>query len=164
MSYRPLPPIREDLDVLQRRLRQAVDLRVKTRLHLLVLIQSGSAKTQVEAAERLAVHRNTVGRWLRQYETEGLNGLCRIEQPGAPSGQRTLPAPVFDALQRQLEDLEGFGSYIEVQQWLKEEFGLEVPYKSVHKLVRYRLKAKLKRPRPRHAKKTSASPPALLGG
>jgi hypothetical protein len=48
----------------------------------------------------------------------------------------------------------GFASYVALQQWLREEYGLEVSYKTLHGIVRYQLKAKLKRPRPRHAKKT----------
>jgi hypothetical protein len=43
---------------------------------------------------------------------------------------------------------------MDIQQWLREEFGLEVPYQTLHGIVRYQLKAKLKRPRPSHAKKT----------
>lgn len=161
MSYRPFPRIREDLDALQRRLRATGDLRLKARLHLLVLVESAKVRTRQEAAARLAIHRNTVGRWLRQYEKEGLDGLLRLGRPGAPAGQRTLPDRVLAALKRRLQEPEGFADYLEVQQWLDEEFGLEIPYKTVHKLVRYRLKAKLKRPRPRHAKKTSRTRPTL---
>src|SRR5262249_24512401 len=39
--------------------------------------------------------------------------------------------------------------------WLRDEFALDVPYTMLHGMVRYQLKAKLKRPRPSHAKKTS---------
>jgi transposase len=110
-----------------------------------------SVRTRREAAERLAVHRNAVGRWLRHYEQADLDELLQIGQPGAPVGQRTLPDPVFAALKLCFEDPEGFGSDEVANQWLDGEFSLEMPYKTVHKLVRYRLKAKLKRPR--HAKK-----------
>lgn len=161
MGYRPLPHISEDLDLLRKRLRQTSDLRLKPRLHLLVLVKAKKVRTRQEAAARLALHRNTVGRWLRRYQVEGLDGLLRLARRGAPVGQRALPEPALAALKRRLEDPEGFGSYLEVQQWLEEAFGLELSYKTVHKLVRYRLKAKLKRPRPRHAKKTSRKRPAL---
>ena len=164
MSYQPLPPIPEDLGQLRRRLRRTTDLRLKARLHLLVLIKTQEVQTRQETADYLAVHRNTVGRWLTRYEAEGLEGLLHISQPGAPAGQRTVPESVLEALKQRLKEPEGFGSYLEVQQWLQDEFGLQVPYKSVHKLVRYRLKAKLKRPRPRHDKKMSSSQQPLLSG
>lgn len=161
MGYRPLPRINEDLDLLRKRLHQTSDLRLKTRLHLLVLVKAEKVHTRQEAAVRLALHRNTVGRWLRQYQAEGLDGLLRLVRRGAPAGQRALPEPALAALKRRLQDPEGFAGYLEVQQWLEEEFGLELSYKTVHKLVRYRLKAKLKRARPRHAKKTKGRRPAL---
>ena len=157
MARPSFPPIAETLETLRHRLRRETDLRLKTRLHLLVLVQAGDAQTQVEAAERLAVHPNTVWRWLQTYRKGGLESLLTLGRRGAPAGQRTLPTPVFDALKRRLTDPEGFASYIEAGQWLKTEFGLEVPYKTVHKLVRYRLKAKLKTPRPRHDKKAKAN-------
>jgi hypothetical protein len=55
---------------------------------------------------------------------------------------------VRQQLQRELEDPQGFESYKEVHQWLQAVHGVDIPYKTVHKTVRYRLKAKLKRPRP----------------
>src|SRR5262245_34363176 len=42
-----------------------------------------------------------------------------------------------------------------MQPWLRVEFALDVPYQTLHGIVRYQLTAKLKRPRPSHAKKTS---------
>lgn len=52
-------------------------------------------------------------------------------------------------LKQRLQQLEGFTSYRQIQQWLEQEFGKTIQYKTVHKTVRYRLKAKLKVPRPR---------------
>ena len=36
--------------------------------------------------------------------------------------------------------------------WLNQKFGVELADKSVHKIVRYKLKAKLKTPRPQSQK------------
>jgi len=44
---------------------------------------------------------------------------------------------------------EGFNSYSQIQEWLSQECQVAVAYKTVHKIVRYKLKAKLKVPRPR---------------
>jgi len=44
--------------------------------------------------------------------------------------------------------LGGFNSYKEVKLWLFEEQGLEIPYSTVHRIVRYQLHAKLKVARP----------------
>ncbi|WP_319422154.1 hypothetical protein [Pleurocapsa sp. FMAR1] len=42
---------------------------------------------------------------------------------------------------------QGFKSYREIQEWLNQEFSIDLAYKSVHKIIRYKLKAKLKIPR-----------------
>lgn len=153
--YQPLPPITEALDILEERLRRERDPKLKPRLHLLVLLKSGQVPSRQQAAAQLAVHRNTITAWLRRYRHGGLDALLTYPEPGAPAGQKTLPPPVFEQLKTRLATPTGFASYLEVQCWLREEFALEVPYKTLHGIVRYQLKAKLKRPGPSHAKKTS---------
>jgi transposase len=46
-----------------------------------------------------------------------------------------------------LKQPQGFSSYGQVQQWLKQGYGIDAAYKTVHQLVRYKLQAKLKKPR-----------------
>ena len=153
MSYRPLPEIKEDLPDLEHRLRQERLPALRPRLHLLVLIKAGQITKQKQAAEHLAVHRNTVSQWLKRYREDGLEGLLRLGRRGKPPGQRTLAEPVLEALQDRLDDPKGFRGYDDVQQWLFQEYGLKIPYKSLYNLVRYHLGAKLKTPRPEHPKK-----------
>jgi transposase len=129
----------------------------------LVLIASGQARTRQEAAEHLALHRNTISRWLGIYEQAGLEELLTLEKTGAKPGQKTLPEPVWQALQERLNS-EGFSDYLHAQRWLAEEWGQDVSYKTLHALVRYRLGAKLKRARPVHEKKTLARPRTSLHG
>ena len=153
--YQPLPSITEDFETLKDRLHRERDPKRKPRLHLLVLLKSTQVTSRSQAAAHLALHRNTVAAWLRRYRDGGLDAFLTSKEAGAPAGQKTLPPAVFAQLQTRLATASGFASYIELQQWLRAEFGLEVPYTTLHGIVRYQLKAKLKRPRPRHAKKTS---------
>ena len=153
MAYAALPQITEHTDDLRRRLRAELDPERKRRLHALVLLATGQASTRHEVAEHLAVHRHTVARWLRRYRDGGLDALLTRAKPGPAPGQRTLSEPVLAALQARLNDPAGFGGYRKIQAWLHDEFGLDVPYKTVYTLVRYRLGAKPKVPRPEHPKK-----------
>jgi len=153
--YQPVPPITEDLSTLEEWLRRERDPKRKARLHMLVLLKSGQVTSREQAATHLALHRNTVATWLRRYRDGGLPALLTYKEPGAPAGQKTLPPAVFTQLQARLATPSGFPSYLDVQRWLRETFALEVPYKTLHGIVHYQLKAKLKRPRPSHAKKTS---------
>jgi transposase len=153
MANRTRPVITEDLQGLNQRLRKERDPERKRRLQMLALFKSDSPPTRKQVAEHLAVSRNTIARWLSWYESGGIDRLLTNQQAGRKPGQRLLPQPVLSAVERRLNDHRGFGSYLEVQQWLASEFGLEVNYKSLHGLLRYRLQAKLKAPRPEHPKK-----------
>jgi transposase len=152
--YQPLPTITEDLTTLEDHLRRERDPKLKPRLHLLVLLKAGQVTSRDRAATQLALHRNTVAAWLRRYRDGGLDAFLTYKEAGAPPGQKTLPSAVFEQLKSRLATPTGFASYREVQPWLRDEFDLEVPYKTLHGIVHYQLKAKLKRPRPSHAKKT----------
>ncbi len=55
---------------------------------------------------------------------------------------------MLERLIARLNQPEGFKSYGEIVQWLKDECSVAVDYKTVHQTVHYRLGAKLKVPRP----------------
>jgi transposase len=151
----PLPPITAELAILEERLRRERDPKRKPRLHLFVLLQSGQVTSRGQAAAHLALHRNPVAVWLRRYRNGGLEALLTYKEAGAPAGQKTLPPPVFEQLKRRLATPTGFARYLDLQRWLRAEFGLDVPSQTLHGIVHDQLKAKLKRPRPSPAKKTS---------
>lgn len=98
--------------------------------------------TQVaQLAQMSGYHRGSISRWLSQYRRGGLSVLLeRRTSPGRPC---VINGAVLESLKQELEGPEGFKSYREVQQWLAAVHGQEVPYKTVHKTVRYRLKTRL---------------------
>ncbi len=66
-----------------------------------------------------------------------------------PHGQKSkISEAEMNRLQERLSQPEGFKSYGEIQDWLNQEFGIAMAPHSVHKIVRYKLKAKLKTPPP----------------
>ena len=158
MSQRDFPPIKESADELHALLKHEQDARLRARLHLLFLIRSSQVRSRAEAARHLLKHRNSIKNWLDAYERGGLDELLRVGTTGPRPEQKTLPPPVFEAL-RERVNAEGFSGYTGAQDWLREKFGLAVPYGTVHGLIRKRLGAKLKRARPRHQKKTKLKPP-----
>ena len=70
--------------------------------------------------------------------------------PGAsPSAiQRTTRV-----LRAELEKPEGFSSYQQITDYISETFDVQMNYKTVHALIRYKWNAKLKVPRKSHEKK-----------
>jgi transposase len=118
----------------------------KERLQMLYLLKSGQAESVTHAATILGRGRVTLQRWLIKYAVDGVLGLLRKEPHLGRVCQ--IPAEAQAALVERLATPTGFGSYGEIQDWLKSEYQHDISYEGIHKHVRYGLQAKLKRPRP----------------
>jgi transposase len=99
-----------------------------------------------ELARRLARDSSTITRWLQKYRKQGLAGLLEIKKP--PGQDPIIKGEALELLKAKLNSPEGFGSYGEIVSWLSDNHGLDVSYRMVHYLVRYKLACKLKVPRP----------------
>jgi hypothetical protein len=63
-------------------------------------------------------------------------------------GKVPLVSPAMQqALRDRLRQPHGFASYTAMGHWLRQEYGLAIADKTVHKFVRYTLRAQLKGPR-----------------
>jgi len=132
-----------DLKQLLRTQKTASD---KERIQLLYLLKTAQATTIQTAAALLGRHRVTVQEWLRLYRSGGLEAMLKHKPR---SGRRqSIPQGAQEALNQRLHQPEGFESYGEICQWLESQLGISAPYKTVHQLVHYRLKASPKVARP----------------
>lgn len=148
---RPLKlEVHESAEYLLKSLRQAKSAVQAERLRLLWWYKSGQVSEHKEFSHRLGRSPSTITRWLKVYREEGLAGL--LEERKAPGKPRRINGDLLRQLKARLDSPEGFASYGEVQQWLEAQSGESIPYKTVHKTVRYRLGAKLKAPRPQNIK------------
>ena len=83
---------------------------------------------------------------MSSYRSGAMTELLYQKQPsGRP---RIINPETLDRLEKELQEPEGFNSYKEVHQWLTSCCEVEVSYRTVHQWARYRLKGKLKVPRP----------------
>jgi transposase len=139
---------------LKQRLRHAKTASDKERLQLLYLLKSGQATTIQSAATLLGRHRVTVQDWLRLYRCGGLAAL--LTHTPRTGRRQSIPLWAQAALNKRLQQSEGFNSYGEICQWLETQLGITAPYKTVHQLVHYRLKATPKVARPVSAVNTDA--------
>jgi hypothetical protein len=138
--------ISESTDWLDQQVSAEQDAQVQCRFHLLLLLKSGQADGRSAVARHLGACRNTIANWLQPCEDGGIQALHEIEDPGPDPGQQSIPPEVMEKLKERLSKPEGFGSYKEIQRWLAETCDLELPYSTVHGIVRYELKAKPKAP------------------
>ena len=147
----PLPTIYEPPEERQRLLHTESDVQLHQRLQALYLLQTRQARTRRQVARLLGVSRNTVGRWFAAYAAGGIARRLMIAK--APGRAPLLSPAIRHALRERLAQPDGFASSKAIWQWLQHEYGLSIAYKTVHKLVRYHLHAKLKVPRKSHIKK-----------
>ncbi|MDZ4877854.1 MAG: IS630 family transposase ISMae27 [Chroococcidiopsis cubana SAG 39.79] len=119
----------------------------KERVQALYLLKTKQVETVQHLAIILGRNRVTVQRWLRSYRNGGLSQLLsQYKSQGRPM---LISPEAIVSLKEELKDPEGFPGYKEVQLWFKAVLGVEANYHVVHRLVRYKLNAKLKSSRPR---------------
>jgi transposase len=123
------------------------DTRKRERLQFLYWYQSGLATTRSQLAALLCKSLPTITKWVKRYQKRGLNGLLEMDYKGGEH-LRIIPLAVIDALDARLNTEEGFGSFGEIQTWLKDRYDVEVAYSTVHGLVKYGLNASPKVVRP----------------
>lgn len=140
--------ITESGDQLKEQMNQQFQAREKERLQALYWLKSGQCQQIIEIAALLGRSRSTIHRWFQAYQQ---GGLAKLIGPGKKPGRKPqIPDWAIAKLEKRLQQPRGFNSYGEIQQWLESECGIRVKYHVVHKLVRYGLGGKRKRPRPGH--------------
>lgn len=142
--------VKESADALLKSLRHTQSATQAERLRVLWWYKSGQVSEHKEFSRRLGRSPSTITRWLKLYREGGLARL--LEERTAPGKACRIEGELLEQLKARLDSPEGFGSYGGVQDWLEAQSGERIPYKTVHKTVRYRLGAKLKRPRPQNVK------------
>ena len=142
--------VKESPEELKHRLHHAVTASSKERLQMLYWLRQNAIATRKELSQKLGRDESTIYRWLKRYHQGGLTNLLDVKTP--PGKKSKVSQEEMNQLKERLSQPQGFKSYGEIQDWLNQEFGIDIAYKSVHKIVRYKLKAKLKTPRPQSQK------------
>ena len=143
--------ITETADELKQLMNIQQRAKLKERVQALYLLKNGRAKTLQDLVDFLGRSTSTIEAWLTRYRKGGLLGLLAWNYHGGQPP--AIPEPVLTELREKLSQPQGFKSYGEIQHWLKEKYGLEIHYKTVHQTVHYKLKAKLKVARPTSLKR-----------
>lgn len=127
---------------------------IKEKVQVLYWLKTGYAPTVTKAAQLLGRNRSTVQEWLKKYRNQGLEGV--LEQKHSPGRARAIPQWAETALYEALKKQEGFKDYQEIVEWLSNNLGINAKYKTVYKLVHYRLQSSPKVPRPQSLEQSEA--------
>jgi putative transposase len=129
-----LPYIHESSEELLHLLNTLPDRESRKRVHAVFLAKMGYCPTRKEIATTLHVGKKAVERWFKRYEQDGLQLLITSHRSNCGK-KRSITGEVLVQLQEHLNKPEGFQGYQRICDWLKDQFGLDVPYKTVHKTV-----------------------------
>ena len=147
-----LPKIKETAQELRERLQAERNSKRQNRLQALYLIVTKQARSRGQIARMLGKNRNTISDWLSLYETQGLEKLVEIYKP---SGAKTkISEAALEEIKAILGNEKGTRTYKEIHQMVENKYAIKIHYSNVHHLVRYKLEAKAKVPRPSNPKKT----------
>ena len=138
--------IRETTEELKTLMRKEKDVLRHEKLQVLYWLKTQTIDSVLSAAVRLGKHRTTIQRWLSSYRSGGIAEL--LSQKPRSGRPRIMNAQIVENLEQELSEPEGFSSYKEVHQWLTSCCSLRIAYRTAHQWARYRLKGKLKVPRP----------------
>lgn len=147
-----IPKIKETAEEIREMLKNESQVKRQNRLQALYLIVTKQANSRSRVSKMLGFNRNTISDWFSLYEEKGLEKLLEIYKPsGAPS---KITAAAVEEIKQILGSEKGFRTYKEIHQMVVKTHRIEVGYSTVHNLVRYKLAAKAKVPRPSNPKKT----------
>ncbi len=132
--------IKESSEELKLLLEKQTSVQMKERLQALYLLKTGTLCTLQELSAVLVRDTSTIYRWFQKYKQEGLEGL--LKQYKSSGKTPAIPSTAMERLRQYLEKSKGFTSYEEIQNWLKEECGVDVGYHVVYRAVHQKLNAK----------------------
>ena len=147
-----LPKIKETAEELKEMLKTERHIKRQTRLQALYLIATKQAKSRGQVAQMLGKNRNTISDWLCLYENRGLAKYLEIYRPSGV--QPKISEAALAEIKAILGKEKGSRTYKEIHQMVVKKHKIDIHYSNVHHLVRYKLEAKAKVPRPSNPKKT----------
>jgi transposase len=146
-----LPKIKETEAEIREMLKSETQVKRQNRLRAVYLITCKQAGSRGKVAEMLGFNRNSISKWFKLYETGGLGKMLEIHKPSGAKSK--IPKEAIDEIVSILATEKGFRTYTEIHRLVIDKYKIKINYSNVHHLVRYKLEAKAKSPRPSNPKK-----------
>ncbi len=131
------------------------------RIEVILCLIDEKQRTYAEISKHLQVELRTLQRWIEEYKTHGIVSYSALPTRNKPS--KIITPQLHKGLQERLNDASApFASYIAAQQWVKEQYNIDVKYKWLRKYMIDNFGSKLKSPRKSHLKKDQAAVASFL--
>ena len=112
-------------------------------LQMLLILRKQGNTSKKDLALLTGASDKSIQTWRTKYQKEGLTVLLKDTRGGNKIA--TITTIANEKLAKRLNNpKEGFRSFIEIQQWLQQEFNIEMEYHAVNKFVKRRYGASLK--------------------
>ncbi len=153
--------IKEGVSTLKNVLSRQVSLTGEKRVKCLLYIQEERFRTRRELASYLGIHIRTMERWLKTYQSEGLESM--VSNKPKPKPSVLIRKEIHEGLKSRVNNGSNpFLGYWDAQQWVKQEFGVEIKYHTLRGYLINHFKTKVKSPRKSHINKDSQATEAFL--
>lgn len=147
-------------DLKKLRLRQP-SLYKQKRVMCLLYLKTDKFKTRQELANYLGVHIRSQERWVVKYKKEGISFLLTDQSKKRVS--KIITKEIHQGLASRVTSSDSpFLGYWDAQNWVYEQYGVEIKYHWLRKYLIAHFKTKLKTPRKSHHKKDDKAVEAFL--
>jgi len=124
-------------------------------LQMLIILKKQGPLSKDRLSTLTGTSDKSIHIWRKRYISGGIGQLLQERRGGKRPGK--ISGAVHEKLAKRLHSpKEGLRSFIEIQQWLLQEFGIEMQYHAVNKYVKRRFGARLKVSRKSHVQKSPA--------
>lgn len=153
--------ISESVLELKKLLLKQKTLKTEKRVKSLIAIQSNQFETRQAISYYLGVHIRTLERWLNNYKSGGINNML-IDKP-KKRASKIITSEIHHGLLEKVNDAHNpFLGYWDAQNWVKEQYNVNVKYQRIREYLIQHFKTKLKAPRKSHYKKEEHAEKAFL--
>lgn len=161
MSYKSSIKIKEDIEFLRKRFKEARDSYVSQRVRSLMILKEHPDKRQSDIADELCIGYSTIKRWYKKYREHGFDEFIQLPETGGSKSR--IPEHVHLALEEKLHNsTDPLLGYWHAVEWVKEEFNMDIKYHTLRQYLITHFKTKMKSPRKSHYQKDEQAIEAFL--
>lgn len=143
--------IKESVSDLKAIVSKQKTLKGKQRAKSLLFIKTDKFETRQGIADNLSVHIRTLERWLSDYRDGGVDQMLNDKPKNKKS--KIITTEIHKGLSRRVYDPNNpFLGYWDAQNWVKQQYGVDVKYQRIREYLMQHFKIKLKTPRKSHYK------------
>jgi len=143
--------IKESLADLKHIIKRAKTHQSVIRIQCLLFLKEKRFKNRMSIADTLGVSLSSIDRWIKTYESQGIEQLLKMSSGG--KRREVITKEIHKKLSQKLHDnnnpLLGFH---EAVQWVEDNFNKQVKYTTLYSYIRKNFGGKLKVPRKSHYK------------